>query len=218
MPKLPEQRQSLVEQTEETKPLKEENVKKGMSKTEILEHLKGIGTTNAKITYLNDILERGIIAEETKDNIIDIVLDLYIKKRDPGEAESFLIRHKKLKNVNIAKIYEDCGQFEGASIKYEKAGDEENRIRCRNLAAEKYEKEGLYMRAARLYGSKDAKLGIKVLKRQAIKEYQEGNEQEAYKILDIIRTDFYPNTGLDFYESSKQFDEDVKKLQAGTLV
>lgn len=218
MPKLPEQRQSLVEQTEETKPLKEENVKKGMSKTEILEHLKGIGTTNAKITYLNDILEKGVIAEGTRDNIIEIALGLYIKRGDAGEAESFLIRHNRLKDVNIAKVYEDCGQLHGAAIKYEKDRDTENARRCWILAAEKYEKEGKYDWAAKIYKSINLELAIRVLQRGAVKEYQAGNEQEAYEILNRIRTDFYPNTGLDFYESSKQFDEDVKKLQAGTLV
>ena len=52
---------------------KKESAKRGyMNREEVKEHLDGIGTTNAKITYLNDVIKKeGLLSEKTKEGVYE---------------------------------------------------------------------------------------------------------------------------------------------------
>jgi hypothetical protein len=92
--------------------VKKESAKRGyMTNEEVGNHLKGIGTANAKITYLNDIAKRkGLLAEKTREGVYENLGELYSKKGDFRQS---------------ARSYEMAGELEKAKAQYVKAWDGE---------------------------------------------------------------------------------------------
>jgi tetratricopeptide (TPR) repeat protein len=78
---------------------KKESTKRGyMTKNEVQEHLKSIGTTNARITYLNDILRKeSLLSGGTRKAVYENLAELYEKRKDFDSA---------------AKIYNKIGKRE----------------------------------------------------------------------------------------------------------
>lgn len=71
-------------------------MKRGMSKEEILGHLRGYKTPNSKIGYLKDVLrKRRLLDETTQHSAYEIMGDLYMKQNDTQNAvDSYL--HAKM--------------------------------------------------------------------------------------------------------------------------
>lgn len=100
--------------------VKKESAKRGyMTKEEVEGHLKGIGTTSAKITYLNDILKKrriygigkriGLISKNTEEAIFDLLGDLYSKKKEYDRAAA---SYRAAKNYpKYDESSEEVGEF-----------------------------------------------------------------------------------------------------------
>jgi len=83
--------------------------KKGMTKYEVYKHLNGLSNSE-KIRYLNTILtKKGLLAPETKKNIVGLIAGIYIKNKsyeqagDVYNAEGNSGRAKELYSKQIAE-------------------------------------------------------------------------------------------------------------------
>tara|TARA_Y100000034_G_scaffold133106_1_gene197733 strand:- start:1641 stop:2324 length:684 start_codon:yes stop_codon:yes gene_type:complete len=86
--------------------------KEHMTKEEVRAHLKGIGTTNARITYLKDILtKRGLLSEETQKNVYGLLAESLSQSwKKPGRS-----RKESLQMYNeLLDTYQNAGEYSKA--------------------------------------------------------------------------------------------------------
>jgi len=84
--------------------VKKESAKRGyMTPQEVEAHLKGIGTSNAKITYLRDMINHKL-SPKTRDAVYENLAEQYSKIGNYERVEDSLVKRGDYKNAAIAAL------------------------------------------------------------------------------------------------------------------